>query len=254
MTMSSPSESDLPDDPDTPDVPETSSDLTPPRTLPLVEFLLLPFFWLAPLMVVGLGYAMSKDTTHLKRRYDISLPDTRYLFYLLPFTLSYLASFVWRVQRRNWIVKRLGFDQSAFVRARKAHKVGRMRVPVVAVAVVQILAFVVLALVPDGVGLQALIEGATWSFVLAWGVSPFVVAYDAYTLQRVPHVDWSRWRYAYALASALPFVAFVYLVKRDDHVWFATVVEHWTTDPAEFNIDESEKSTLERLTDRLNVM
>lgn len=217
-----------------------------------MELLLLPFFWLAPVMALGLGYAMSGDSSHLKTEYDVELPDIRYLFYLLPFTLSHLGGLVWRVQRRNWIAGRRGFEQSAFSRAKQAHERGRIRRLVLGVVLGQLLGLVLLAFVPDGASYARLVDAGAVVFLASWAASPFVIGYDALRITRTPHVDWGRSRFAYVPATLVPLVPLVYLVKRDDHVWCATLVEHWRANPAEFNIDEEGKSSIERFADWSN--
>ncbi|QLG60238.1 hypothetical protein [Halorarum salinum] len=247
--MSSADETHPHDESDAQPAPATSGDLTPVGTLPLMELLLLPFFWLAPVMVLGLGYAMKTDGAHLRGEYDVDLPDTRYLFYLLPFTLSHLAGFVWRVQRRNWLVEARGFDRSAFTRAKDEHDRGRSRGLVALAVVGQILGIALLVVVPESKVYGPVVDAGAVLFLLSWGVAPLLVGYDALRLPRVPRVDWGGSRYVYVAAAFVPLLPLVYLLKRDDHVWCATLVEHWDLDPAEFNLSEGEKSSLERFAD-----
>lgn len=217
-----------------------------------MELLLVPFFWLAPAMALGLGYAMKTDSSHLRDEYGVDPPDSRFLFYLLPFTLSHLAGLVWRVQRRNWLVKARGFDQSAFVRAKEAHDRFRSRKLVALVTVGQILGLVLVIVVPVADPYQPLFDGGVALLLLSWIAAPVAVGYDALRVPRIAHVDWGRSRYVYVFAAFVPLLTLIYLVKRDDHVLCATLVEHWDADPAEFNLPEREKSSIERFADWSN--
>ncbi|MCU4802517.1 hypothetical protein OB920_19315 [Halobacteria archaeon HArc-gm2] len=236
------------------DVPETSADLLPKR-LYLAEVLLIPFFWLGPLLALVLGGVMALDVQRLHRRYGVEYGDIRYAFYLCPLAIGHVGSLAYRTQRRQQLLESRGFEPSVLSRTLKRRGTNQNYV-LAGWFCLQLATVLALVVVPGE--MATVVDVFAVATVLAFAVNlvvgPVLVWWDVRSLLEIETVSWGWTRYLHVLVSAFPFGIFVYLVQRLAHVQCAVIVELWDEDPAEFRVPESEKGRLERLNDRIQAI
>lgn len=233
-------------------VPTTCRDLLP-RKLYLAEILLLPFFWFAPLLLLGLGGMMAKDAGELNDTYGVELGDLRYLLYLATFTIGHIGSLSYRSYRRRQLIKSRGVEISAASRLLK-EEYNSKNLVLVGWFIGQILLFVLLAALPSRLsGVIDLVAG-TFLLVIAVNfiVGPLLVWWDLRRILRVESVEWGWTRYLLLLSAALPLGSVFYLAQRLEHLHYAMLCDIWTTDPNALQIDDAEKTRMETFSDRMS--
>lgn len=233
-------------------VPETSRELLP-TGLYKVEILLLPLFWLAPVMVLGLGGMMARDAGTLNEKFNAELSDVRYLLYLSPFTLSHASGFAYRAFRRKEILTSRGFEPSAASRLLK-EEYHSTNYSLVGWLVLQVIVFIGLLIVPSSA--ETLLGAIGVALVLVWGlnlvVGPVLIWLDLRRIRSVESVEWGWTRYLHIMIGAVPFMIFFYLVQRIEHLYYAMLVDIWETPAEELHIEDTDKTRMERLGDRMD--
>lgn len=206
--------------------PETSAAFLPTKVL-VAEVLLLPFFWLAPLLLLGLGGAMALDARDVNE-YGVEVGDGRYVAYFLSCQLGHLGSLLYRrYWRRKAVRARLGLADSAATalvheRFPTGHGVRAwFVVQVLAVGGLFALALVgVLEATPDAVALLAFAP-----YALNLVVGPALAFRDGRRVAAHERVSWGAIRYLHVAVAALPFGIATHLVQRDEHAFYATMID-----------------------------
>lgn len=234
------------------EVPQNSADLMPSK-LYLMEVLLLPVFWLAPALVAGLGWMMSRDAGKLNEQYGVKIGDMRYLLYLAPITIGHFGSLGYRGFRRQQITKELGLEPSAASRLLK-QDYNSSNYALVGWFVLQILVVIVLVALP--MSAEVLIDITAFTALAVFGlnviVGPALIWWDLRRIQSVESVEWGCSRYLHILLGTFPFAMLVYLVQRMEHLYYSMLVDVWETPVEELQIEEEEKTRLERFSDSVN--
>lgn len=235
--------------------PDATSDLVPSRLLYVAEFVMLPFFWLAPLALLVLGGTMAYDIRRtgdrLEERYDCAdaFDSTTYLYCLLPFVSAHLGTVAYRAVRLQKFRGARGFSASAF--SRQVDRLNPSSIRIVGAAFgLQLLGLVAL-LFPVG-GLDTLYAVGLLSFVVGLLVAPLAVWYDLRSVRRIEHVDWGWPRYLHVLFGWLPGSTLLYFLCRNQQVYLAALIDVWTVDPAAIEPAPTEKSRTERFSDWLD--
>lgn len=233
------------------ETPETSADLLPKR-LYIAEILMIPFFWLGPLLALVLGGVMALDVKELNRKYGVEFGDIRYVFYFVPFAVGHLGSLAYRTQRRQQIIESRGFESSALSRTLKQRGINQ-NYALAGWFFLQLGAFIALVVVPaEKAAVVDFLAAVTLVlFLVNVIVGPVLVWWDLRAVREIETVSWGWTRYLHISVSAFPYGMFVYLVQRMAHVQCAVIVELWDEDPEEHRIPESEKGTLEKVNDRI---
>lgn len=234
-----------------PPKPSGSGDLLPTQ-LYVVELLLLPFFWFAPLLLVGLGGAMALDLRSLSDRLDLEVGVAQYALCLAPIAVGYLASVGYRTRRRRLVQRAAGLSPAAAKRQWKQFDAPRglaVKGVFLGRLVLGILIVVGLFVVPPDLSVVLLaLLGLELLLVLA---TPPLVSLDLRDVREVDGVSWGWPGYVHLATSTLPLGLFVYLLQRQDHLNYALAIEVWDVPEAELAVDESEKSPLESLSERI---
>lgn len=228
--------------------PETTRDLTPTR-LYIAEIIAIPVFLLAPLTLLLLGGGMALDYKQLKQNYNIDFPDKRYLYYLMPFVLGHLGSLVYRTGRRQMIAHSRGFTQQSGLQRRFQNQYNGQSRLISAWGIIQFL-MLLLTLVAPKQYLDPVATATALVFLANIVIGPILAGLDQRTVTATKHVEWIWTRYLLVLLSALPLGILVYLIHRMDHLYYAMLIEHWDAPADEFELDNGEKSRLERFADQ----
>lgn len=228
--------------------PESADELLPKRVY-LAELLAIPVFFLSPAMLLIVGLGMLYDQKQLKERFRIKFGDERVLSYVLVFFLGHLGSFVYRAQRRRWIVEERGLPLVGF-KQKLSEEVTVKNWLVAGWFLLQLGSFILVVVVPIGVA-DAVMESIALVFVLSIGanvvVGPVLSWYDCRKVREIPEVEWGYTRLLLFVVSALPFGILLYLTQRMDHVEYAALVRFWDADPEELRVPDEEKSFFEKL-------
>ncbi|MEY7848928.1 hypothetical protein AB7C87_06940 [Natrarchaeobius sp. A-rgal3] len=226
--------------------PTSTADLRPRTLLTVAEVVMIPFFWLAPLSLVVLGGAMALDLSRSRDRfeeYGLESPfdSTSYLLCAIPFVIAQLGTLVYRIVRVNKMRSSLGISQSGFNRcvSRRNPSSGRV---VGVVFGFQLLSVAVLLFHPIG----------DWLLLIGLLAAPFAVWYDLRSVRALEYVDWGWPWILHVLLGWLPGATFVYLIKRQQQVQLAALVDVWTTDPVTLEPDPDEMTRSERFADWLD--
>lgn len=216
------------------DRPTGSNDLLPSRLYP-TEFLVLPFFWLAPLNLLVLGGAVRLDG-HTLERYGVDSEDSRWVWYVLLFAFAHLGTVGYRFKRRLWVLEALEISPTAFERQLEAADPPTSR----ALGLLYGLQFALVGLF--FFGSPWFLPGALLNAVLA----PPLVWRDLGRVRDFDGVEWGWPRFLHVVAGAVPPLLFVYSLQRYEHLTYATVVRLWTVDPESIAVDRSDLSRLEQ--------
>lgn len=227
--------------------PANSAELLPKR-LYVAEVLMLPLFWLAPMLLLVLGGTMASDAGKLNERYDIEFSDSRYLMYLVTFTLGHLGSGMYRVYRRNQILEEIGLSAAAASRQLNDYENYTNRV----FGLWFLVQFIVLAgafLAPEST-----LGTLAFLYLLANVViGPLVVWFDLRRVRSTNHVSWGWTRILHIAAAAVPLTFIYYIIQRDDHFHYALAIDVWDTDPEELAVAADEKTKAEKFADRFSI-
>lgn len=232
--------------------PESDRELLPKRVY-IGEWIAIPFFVIAPLLLLFIGGGIWSSDKRFKKKYGFAPLKRRLGVYASVFMLGHLGSlFVYRTQRRYAIIDRLGFPRSGFQRTFTEEESISSRV-IGLWAVLPLLLFVSSFIVPYPSLAYSLVSLGLWSVVvLNVLVAPVLVWYDVSKVKKHEYVDWGATWILFIFISMAPLGLLVYLAQRNDRLWYAAVAKHWETPIEEFEIPEEEKTRFEKLGDRLS--